>query len=263
MNSFLDGIDSHLRLMPDSRPRGLADLIRPKCQVLYFPLDLPPHSLTCQYYRSSSSVVEDLQGRRQDEEEAVRNRSQFEGSAGISGDPQPLHIVWPHRWEHDKGPEEFCATLMKLLEAEKNFKVSFLGSHTSDIPECMSDARSRLGERVVHYGPLEREQYWQALKEADIAVSTAKHEFFGVAMMEAVACGCYPLCPNRLVYPEIYPSECLYNTEQQLYKKLAGFCDRPWVLRQMTKAKVELCRFSWGELKPAYTELLDWTNVNS
>ena len=48
--------------------------------------------------------------------------------------------------------------------------------------ECMSEAQSRLGERVVHYGPLEREQYWQALKEADIAVSTAKHEFFGVAM---------------------------------------------------------------------------------
>ena len=36
--------------------------------------------------------------------------------------------------EHDKGPEEFCQTLLRLMEANKHFKVSFLGSHTSDIP---------------------------------------------------------------------------------------------------------------------------------
>ena len=48
--------------------------------------------------------------------------------------------------------------------------------------ECISNARSLLGSRVVHYGPLPRDQYWSALHQADIAVSTAKHEFFGVAM---------------------------------------------------------------------------------
>ena len=42
--------------------------------------------------------------------------------------------------------------------------------------------RSLLGSRVVHYGPLPRDQYWSALHQADIVVSTAKHEFFGVAM---------------------------------------------------------------------------------
>ena len=36
--------------------------------------------------------------------------------------------------EHDKGPDDFCAVLLKLLEAGKKFKVSFLGSHTTDVP---------------------------------------------------------------------------------------------------------------------------------
>lgn len=36
--------------------------------------------------------------------------------------------------EHDKGPEEFCSVLQKLLEADLKFRVSILGDHTEDIP---------------------------------------------------------------------------------------------------------------------------------
>ena len=44
MKSFLDTIDSYFRLMPDHRPKGLAEQIKPKCSVLFFPVEVP-HSV--------------------------------------------------------------------------------------------------------------------------------------------------------------------------------------------------------------------------
>lgn len=36
--------------------------------------------------------------------------------------------------EHDKGPEEFCSVLLKLIDDQLPFTVSVLGSHTNDVP---------------------------------------------------------------------------------------------------------------------------------
>ena len=41
------------------------------------------------------------------------------------------------------------------------------------------------------------------LAEADVFVSTASHEFFGIAAAEAIAVGLHPLFPNDLAYPEM------------------------------------------------------------
>jgi hypothetical protein len=56
--------------------------------------------------------------------------------------------------------------------------------------------------------------------------------FINFSSLEACLFGAYPILPNRLVYPEIYPKECLFNTEAQLLKKLRIICTRAKKFRQ-------------------------------
>jgi len=117
--------------------------------------------------------------------------------------PGPLRIVWNHRWEHDKDPETFFAALRILVERSVEFRVSVLGQSFRDVPPIFDEARAFLGERVERWGYAEsKDEYHRALLDADACVSTARHEFFGISVLEAVAAGCFPLAPDDLCYPE-------------------------------------------------------------
>ncbi len=126
----------------------------------------------------------------------------------------PMRILWVARWEHDKNPEMFFQALEQLRDRGCDFRLSVLGESFGDVPPCFADARRRFADCIDHWGYLAgREAYRCALQTSDVVVSTADHEFFGIAVVEAAAAGCYPVLPNRLAYPEVFgvESTCLYD----------------------------------------------------
>ncbi|XP_064307072.1 glycosyltransferase-like domain-containing protein 1 isoform X6 [Phalacrocorax carbo] len=241
MESFLTSIGKFMKLIPDHRPKDLEKMIRPKCQVLYFPVRFPDvsssHSVSSETqekgfgeqtrYQSSFSFhlilstvrtskpfmpehklarlekvtgvkrngdayqLEGLPGQQESRalgglmknsnahresglceaqpglcttqheglpspltaparpnkseasegtnpcQEEDKQHLTFNLSNILSGrdyQQRPLHVAWPHRWEHDKDPETFFKVLLKLKEKELPFHVSVLGEAFTEIP---------------------------------------------------------------------------------------------------------------------------------
>jgi len=115
---------------------------------------------------------------------------------------------------------------------------------------------------VVHYGHADEATYVRLLWQADVVVSTALHEFFGVATVEAVYCGCFPILPRRLSYPEIIPpahhDRCLYEDFDGLLARLRWALTHPdEAHRSAAPLQEAMSRFDWGVMAPQYDQRLE------
>jgi glycosyltransferase involved in cell wall biosynthesis len=169
------------------------------------------------------------------------------------GDYGPL-VLWNQRWEYDKDPETMLRALYALADEGLRFRVALAGENFRVTPAEFDEARSRLGDRLVHYGYAESEaEYAGLLHRADIVLSTAIHEFFGVSVVEAIYCGCLPVLPNRLSYPELIPPElhgrCLYNDFSDLLTKLRSAIAVPAAPSGLRPA---MASFDWSVQGPIY-----------
>jgi glycosyltransferase involved in cell wall biosynthesis len=163
-------------------------------------------------------------------------------------------VLWNQRWEYDKDPETMLRALYALASEGLPFRVALAGQTFRVTPEEFNEARSKLGDRLEHFGYVDVEtEYASLLQRAGIVLSTAIHEFFGVSVVEAIYCGCLPVLPNRLSYPELVPVElhdrCLYDDFAGLLAKLRTAIAEPVAPPALRDA---MARFDWSVQAPAY-----------
>ena len=191
-DDFLSAIPPFLAKMPDGRPGDQAARILERSEVLGIPLELPGETVD---------------------------------AIATAPPARPPWVLWNHRWEEDKGPAAFFRVMERLDAGGVEFRMAVAGQSFREAPACFESARAALAHRIAHWGYLPaREEYLALAARCRVVVSTALHEFYGLAVREAIAMGCRPLLPRRVVYPEMVGGrpECLYDTEEELVDRLAS-----------------------------------------
>lgn len=217
-DTFLNGADRLLAQMPDHVPEGVVSRIREKSRVLPVP------------------VAADCRG--------------------AEGRGKPLSIVWNHRWEHDKGPAELLEFVEGMIDGGSDFEFHLLGQQFRQAPaefeRCvyLLAANGRLGLT----GFLARHEYIAVLRRSHIVLSTALHEFQGLSVLEAVACGCTPVVPDRLVYPELFDLSFRYKFIGSAVERVAAFAEQ--VNKGAAINVPDVTGYYWSAQRPGWESVL-------
>jgi len=177
------------------------------------------------------------------------------GQLAARADASAPLILWSHRWDHDKNPQAFFGALRSVEDLE--WRLAVVGENARSDPQEFEAAHRRFADRIVEWGHVPRDRYVGLLREADVVCSTAVHEYFGIAMIEAMIAGAVPLLPRRLSYPEVVPKSfhdaVLYEGRlgDRLRVVLEGLPDARRAVGGLPEALA--ARFDW----PVVAEALD------
>jgi glycosyltransferase involved in cell wall biosynthesis len=186
----------------------------------------------------------------------------LDGAAQGAHAGEPL-ILWNQRWEYDKNPAAFFAALVSLAEKGVPFRVALCGQQYGQQPEAFAEGQARLGDRVLHSGYAGARLYARLLWQADITVSTAWHEFFGISIVEAIYAHTFPILPARLSYPELIPEayweSCLYEGDDALEERLGRALAEVEATRKAAAGlAAAVAGYDWRVQAPQYDrQLLD------
>lgn len=220
--SFLNSLPDFLNQFPDNTNSNTVETIARKSEVLHLGMDLCSMDLAS------------------DQAEEVSKRAV---------------VLWNHRWEYDKNPEEFFEALFEIQRRGWDFKLVVLGERFSNSPAIFDEAQKRLESHIIHWGYVEsREEYIRLLCQCDILPVTCYQDFFGGSVVEAMYCNVKPLLPNRLAYPEHVPEflhHSFFYEDGELVDKLQRWIKDVSVLRkQQTRSFVE--KYDWSKQVASY-----------
>jgi glycosyltransferase involved in cell wall biosynthesis len=185
-DTFFQGLEQACRYWPDDTPRASMARLQDKCRIE--PPGIAIGHLPAAGHPSGAAAE------IPDRDSSSRQRCC----------DQPSLILWAARWEHDKNPGLLLAGLREMRQRGIDLRLSVIGQSFSEVPGEFTQIRDEFAACLSRWGFQESTRdYRMALAEADLFLSTADHEFFGIAAAEAIAGGLFPVLPDRLAYPEL------------------------------------------------------------
>lgn len=169
-------------------------------------------------------------------------------------------VLWNQRWDHDKNPNSVFRALAELADAGVAFELILAGENNRRDPG-LDHVLSPVADRIRRTGFLPDGDYRNSLIEADVVVSAADHEFFGIAIVEAMAAGAVPVLPDRLSFPELvgpnWAGPALYG-DGELRTKLADvFQDVEGARSELAGLRQSMARFDITNTAAMHDQAID------
>lgn len=143
-------------------------------------------------------------------------------------------VIYVSRWDSEKRPDVFLAIVKEVSRSRPDIKF-VISTSFKKIKSNRSSLILELKEGLKTYPNLElrenqtKEQYYQNLLESAVQINTADQDWVSWTLLEATTCGCLPLYPYFLSFPEAlsYQNEYLYqkNDVQDAARKIKSLVD--------------------------------------
>lgn len=146
----------------------------------------------------------------------------------VIDNPKEKAVVFPGRPHKEKGITEFIDLV--VADSEGQFKYYMTGAglaiSTSDLDKEYKEILTELclsGKIIVNFLPTKKE-FYAFLSSVEYVYSWPEQENWGYAMMEAIACGCYPLARNDKSYIEMFErtTVVLFSRSDELQRAFLG-----------------------------------------
>lgn len=218
-SQFLEALRKYLKKLPDCNSLHRIDHIAARSKVLHLGLDL------------------------------IALRADAE-----QHETEPKHptLLWNHRWEYDKNPEDFFETLFALHDEGLAFSLVVTGEHFQSAPGIFQQAQKRLNERIMHFGYCQsRKEYATWLGKAHLLPVSSAQDFFGVSVVEAMACGVIPLLPKNLAYEE-HVDDPRYFYDRKQFKSALRSAIEHWRPGERFAYRDSMLRYDWSRMASDY-----------
>ena len=143
----------------------------------------------------------------------------FCGSQFIKDDIVKKRIIDPNKLEVTGFPLDLVNLDKFRMKYKKENIVLFSARNVDEkqpwLFEQMKDKlESKINCKFINTQKLNlnKDEFYKLVAKSKVMVSFALQENFGFSMLEARYLGCKVVVPNRLVYPELYHRDDLYNT---------------------------------------------------
>jgi len=201
-DAFLGALDPFFSAFPDAVPKGLLKGLPERCRVVY---------------------------------PAVAGAA-FKGPRPERRPDAPVQLLWNHRWEYDKAPEQFFAVVEGLAARGVPFTLAVLGEQFSAAPGVFEEARARWSDRLVAWGAVDREAYVRHLLTSDVLVHAPLQEYFGYSVVEALHAGCFPVLGAGQVYDEYAGEFAKWRTPEEAVATISRAFEEGFPQRERARA---------------------------